>query len=73
MPHGNDNSVDHAVCIIDDLIFNSTQAFAMKLKKESFDWICGDLGCNEEPFGVLRFNQSHTQTMSYKHQMKMHW
>jgi hypothetical protein len=44
IPLGRDKSLNHAVCVIDDLIFDSTQEFALKLKKKSLDWICGDDG-----------------------------
>ena len=34
-----DGSVSHAFCVVDDLIFDSITPFALKLKKQSFDWI----------------------------------
>ena len=46
VPLGNDGSVNHACCVADDLIFDSTQPKAMKLLKESFDFICGPGGCS---------------------------
>ena len=45
IPRGNDGMVSHAVCVVDDLVFDSTQACALKLTRETFDWICGDDGC----------------------------
>ena len=44
IPRGNDCGVGHAVCMIDDLIFDATQEKALKLSKESFDWVCGKGG-----------------------------
>ena len=44
VPQGKDDSVGHAVCVVDDLIFASTQKHALKLTKETLDWICGDGG-----------------------------
>lgn len=44
--------VEHAVCIVDDLIFDSTQPFALTLSKDSLDWICGDGGCVGAYFAV---------------------
>jgi len=41
---GNDGSNDHAVCAIDDLLFDSTQRFAMKLCLASLNWVCGTCG-----------------------------
>jgi len=42
LPLGSDGSINHAVCVVDDLIFDSTQSVAMKLCQESLDWICGN-------------------------------
>ena len=41
---GNDGSMNHAVTVVDDLIFDSTQTYALKKTKESLDWICGAKG-----------------------------
>ena len=37
---GMDNSISHAVTVIDDLVFDSTQEYALKLTMESLDFIC---------------------------------
>ena len=42
---GKDGQVDHAVCIVDNIIFDSTQQYALRLNMDSFNWICGDGGC----------------------------
>ena len=69
---GNDGSVNHAVTVVDDLIFDSTQAFAMKLTQESLDWISGPLGLKE--IGTTyRFNQSHGTKEKLQHILKRHW
>ena len=52
---GNDGSMNHAVTVVDDLIFDSTQKFALKKCKESFDWCCGDEGCGGVG-PVMQFN-----------------
>jgi hypothetical protein len=46
IPLGTDGSVNHAICVVDDLIFDSTQRCAIKCKVESISWICdcGDKG-----------------------------
>ena len=54
---GVDGSCNHAVTVVDDLVFDSTQAFAFKLKRESFDWICGKNGFKEFD-AVYRFRYS---------------
>ena len=44
IPLGNDGSVTHAVCIIDFLVFDSTQPKALRLCRETIDSVCGDPG-----------------------------
>jgi hypothetical protein len=56
IPLGNDGSYNHAVVVIDDIIFYSTQEFALKLCRESLDWICGDKGI-ASTYIALRFNR----------------
>ena len=48
IPQGKDGSINHAVAVVEDLIFDSTQSHAMKLKKESFDWIFGSCGVSQQ-------------------------
>jgi len=45
VPLGRDGSINHAFCVVDDLIFDSTCRNALKLTTESFNWICGRQGC----------------------------
>jgi len=44
IPLACDGQVSHAVCIIDDLVFDSTQQRAMKLIMDSLHWSCGRCG-----------------------------
>jgi len=44
IPLGRDGSVAHGTCIIDDLLFDSTQKFALKLSYETLHWVCGQGG-----------------------------
>ena len=46
LPCANDEATNHVFCVIDDLIFDSTQTCAMKLCLESINWICGKDGCD---------------------------
>ena len=39
IPVGNDGSVNHAFCVVNDLILNSTQAYALKCNKNCVNWI----------------------------------
>jgi hypothetical protein len=73
---GMDGSVDHAVCIVDDIIFDSTLTYALKLQEESFDRVCGPSGIAELgrvirfclPYGV-----KHTKPEREKREMKRNW
>ena len=42
IPIGSDGSVNHAVCVVDDLIFDSTLPYALKCLPQSMDWICAE-------------------------------
>ena len=44
IPKGEDGSVDHAVCVVDDLIFDGTTKKAMLVGEESFQYVCGASG-----------------------------
>ena len=55
VPLGLDGSISHAVTIVDDLIFDSTQKFALTLGFKSFHWICGGQGSSEQIWGAIRF------------------
>ena len=63
IPMGKDDGVNHAVCVVDDLIFDSTQHFVLKLCHESFDWICGDGGCKGVYFAIHFNRGKDTETL----------
>ena len=70
IPMGADGSISHAICVIDDLIFDTTQAFALKGTRKSFGWIC-DCGTQGfvEVYQAIRFDRgfkcrTHTRAMS---------
>ena len=72
IPSGNDGSTGHAVCVVDDLIFDSTQENALKLCRESLDWICGRYGC-KELYVAIRFHQpSKSGSGKFIREMKNH-
>ena len=56
VPIRNDGSTGHAISVVDDLIFDSTQENALKLCRESLDWVCGKYGC-KELYIAIRFHQ----------------
>jgi hypothetical protein len=40
-PVGLDGSLDHAICVVDDLIFDARLKYALKLCEESLHFVCG--------------------------------
>jgi hypothetical protein len=58
-PKGMDGSADHAVCVVvDAIVFYARLTHALKLRKKSFDWVCGPRGMAE--LGrVIRFCLPH--------------
>jgi hypothetical protein len=40
-PKGNDGSADHAVCVVDDFIFDARFSHALKLCDDTFKWVYG--------------------------------
>ena len=72
IPFGHDGSNNHAIVVIDDLIFDSTQASALKLSRESLDWICGEGGIASIDI-ALRFNRISQTKMDFRHQPKTNW
>ncbi len=68
----NDGSNNHAFVVVDDLIFDSTQTHAMKLCRESLDWICGEKRIASINI-ALRFNQSFGTKEELQHKEKTNW
>ena len=76
IPIGKDGSVNHAFCVVDDLIFDSTQTHALKLTSKSIDWICGASGSQEEPLAIYRFQQCTNKKKTkkrYKRKLSKNW
>jgi hypothetical protein len=42
IPLGGDGGIGHAITIVGDLIFDSTQTHALKLGKNTLDWCCAN-------------------------------
>ena len=69
---GGDASLSHAVCM-DDIVFDSTQKFALKLKMPTMHWVCGEMGCVGAS-SAYRFQQPSTKlNKKYDHQMVKNW
>jgi hypothetical protein len=61
---GGDGSIGHAITIIGDLIFDSTQSHALKLGNSSLDWCCAnDLGF-ESIYMAIKFAWKKHQTFN---------
>ena len=56
VPLGCDGSLNHAVCVVDDIVFDSTQAFALHLCLATFNWTVGEGGC-KGIHAICRFEQ----------------
>jgi hypothetical protein len=69
IPRGNDRSVIHAVAVVDDLIFYATQPYALRLCKESLEWICGNTGIYDIVL-ALRFKETCKTEKRMKRTMK---
>jgi hypothetical protein len=62
IPYGKDRSKNHATVVIGDIIFNSTQAYSMKLCHQSLVcWICGHMGIAY----ALHFKLKHIDTINW--------
>ena len=73
LPECKDGSHSHAFCVVDDLIFDSTQTHALKLEKESIDWICSvNEGFERISEAYLFFGKFKTQS-TWKREMKTNW
>ena len=53
-PKGADGSADHAICIVNDLVFDPKYNVALKLCMETIHFVCGRQGFQELGM-VLRF------------------
>ena len=74
IPVGQDGSTNHAVCIVDDLVFDSTQKFALKLQFRSFDWVVGCEGGLESFYGAIRFClKVKKDSPVYEHEIQSNW
>jgi hypothetical protein len=71
-----DGKASHAFCIVDDLIFESSFPFALKLQRDSIEWIYGDPDI--EIFQVFRFNmkcspKGHKVEGIYSRDVTLNW
>ncbi|WP_288992857.1 hypothetical protein, partial [uncultured Marinobacter sp.] len=67
-----DGANNHSFVVVDDLIFDSTQSCALKLCRESLDWICGEGGIASIDV-ALRFNRGYRTKEKLPYQERTHW
>jgi len=72
IPRGNDGSASHAVVVVDDIIFDATQSYALKLSRESLDWICGACGMGDIAT-ALRFERPVKTKERYTRTIQKNW
>ena len=73
LPEGKDGSLSHAFCVVDDLIFDSTQTHALKLEKESIEWICSINDGFERISEAYHFFQRYKTKMVWNRKVKTNW
>ncbi len=56
IPLGGDGGIGHAVTIVGDLIFDSTQTHALRFGKESLDWCCANDHGFDRIFMAIKFS-----------------
>jgi hypothetical protein len=76
VPVTKDGKMNHAFCVVDDLIFDSSVPYALKLVKASVDWIYHYQ--TVDIFMALRFNQKvspkgHKVRWTYKRKIEENW
>ena len=56
IPLGGDGGVGHAITIVGDYIFDSTQTQALKLEKNTLDWCCANDRGFKKVYMALHFS-----------------
>jgi hypothetical protein len=64
IPLGGDGGISHAITIVGDLIFDSTQSHALKLRKNSLDWCCANNRGFESIYMAIKFAWKKHQTFN---------
>ena len=76
LPIAKDGSTDHAICVVDDIIYDARVEHGLKLKMATLDWVCGIGGC-EELGPVYFFNKWWKTGKKYKRKkickVEKHW
>jgi hypothetical protein len=64
IPLGGDGGIGHAITIVGDLRFDSTQSHALKLGKNSLDWCCANNRGFESIYMAIKFAWKKHQTFN---------
>jgi hypothetical protein len=65
--------MDHAVCVVDDLIFDARLPYALKLRQKGLDMVCGSKGLSHVGV-VLRFCYPYgTNKRHWEREMMVNW
>jgi hypothetical protein len=64
IPLGGDGGIGHAIIIVGDLKFDSTQSHALKLGKNSLDWCCANDRGFESIYMAIKFAWKKHQTFN---------
>jgi hypothetical protein len=66
IPLGGDGGIGHAITIVGDLIFDSTQSHALKLGKHSLDWCCANDRGFASIYMAIKFAWKNIKRLIYK-------
>jgi hypothetical protein len=74
VPLGGDGGIGHAITIVGNLIFDSTQTHALKLGKDSLDWCCAYNHGFESIYMAVKFAwEKKHQTFNIEQMHKVSW
>jgi hypothetical protein len=64
IPLGGDGGIGHAITIVGDLIFDSTQSHALTLGNNSLDWCCANDRGFESIYMAIKFARKKHRTFN---------
>jgi hypothetical protein len=68
---GGDGGIGHAITIVGDLIFDSTQSHALKLGNNSLDWCCANDRGFESIYMGIKFVWKNIKRLIYKSKLHL--
>ena len=73
VPQCVDGGINHAVTVVDDLVFDATQSNALKLKEETFEWICVKNDGFQKISKAFRFHKAIKPKMKWAREIETNW